>query len=85
MWKQRRLCLSLRGLYQQCRDIVEEAGFLCAVTTEGGKAKPGDGSAAAAAGSDEYGAEPGGFSVYGGARGVKGWGFRKGGAPNFIN
>ena len=26
---------------QQCRDIVEEAGFLCAVTTEGGKAKPG--------------------------------------------
>lgn len=26
---------------QQCRDILEEAGFLCAVTTEGGKAKPG--------------------------------------------
>lgn len=26
---------------QQSRDIVEEAGFLCAVTTEAGKAKPG--------------------------------------------
>lgn len=26
---------------QQCRDTVEKAGFLCAVTTEGGKAKPG--------------------------------------------
>lgn len=26
---------------QQCRDTVEQAGFLCAVTTEGGKAKPG--------------------------------------------
>lgn len=26
---------------QQCRDAVEKAGFLCAVTTEGGKAKPG--------------------------------------------
>lgn len=26
----------------QCRDIVEEAGFLCAVTTQYGKAYPGD-------------------------------------------
>lgn len=26
---------------QQCRDILEESGFLCAVTTEAGKAKPG--------------------------------------------
>lgn len=26
---------------KQTRDIVEKAGFLCAVTTEGGKAKPG--------------------------------------------
>lgn len=26
---------------QRCRDIVEEAGFSCAVTTEEGKAKPG--------------------------------------------
>lgn len=27
---------------QECRDVVEEAGFLCAVTTEYGKAYPGD-------------------------------------------
>lgn len=26
---------------QECRNLLEEAGFLCAVTTEGGKAKPG--------------------------------------------
>lgn len=26
---------------QECRDIVQDAGFLCAVTTEPGKAKPG--------------------------------------------
>lgn len=26
---------------QGCRDIVEQAGFLCAVTTKGGKARPG--------------------------------------------
>ena len=27
---------------EKCRDIVEEAGFLCAVTTQYGKAYPGD-------------------------------------------
>lgn len=26
---------------QECRDIVNQAGFLCAVTTEGGKVRPG--------------------------------------------
>ncbi|MDE8735291.1 hypothetical protein P0G10_19585, partial [Eubacteriales bacterium DFI.9.88] len=30
------------GYYtQECRNILEEAGFLCAVTTESGKARPG--------------------------------------------
>ena len=69
---------------QQCRDIVEEAGFLCAVTTEGGKAKPGMDPLLLPRVRMSNGAEPGGFSVYGGAAGVKGWGFRKG-ASNFIN
>lgn len=65
---------------QQCRDIVEEAGFLCAVTTEGGKAKPGMDPLLLPRVRMSRG-RAWRFSVYGGARGVKGWGSAKEALP----